>query len=109
MGWFDTSRSLSLWDTYAAPPTLLKYPGWVDRSSVNIPEVYVLEGIILSEALTSRRRPGDDRLAARVLATSERLSTAMDLGDVFGAAFRPALRAPATDAPPRVEVRPPSR
>jgi hypothetical protein len=107
MGWYDTSRSLSLWDTYAAPPTLLAHPGWVDRSSVNIPEIYVLEGIILSEALTARRRPGDDGRAARVLATSERLSDAMDLGNVFGAAFRPAV--PPRDAPPRVQVQPRSR
>jgi hypothetical protein len=108
-GWYDTSRSLSLWDTYAAPPTLLKHTGWVDRASVDIPEIYVLEGLILSEALTARRRPGDDRHAARVLARSEQLANAMDLGDVFGSAFHPALPPPSTDAPPRVDLTPPSR
>ncbi|HWZ60892.1 MAG TPA: hypothetical protein VNW46_18045, partial [Gemmatimonadaceae bacterium] len=103
LGWFDTSRSLSLWDHYAAPPTLLRHKGWVDRASVNIPEIYVLEGLILSEALTSSHRSND---AARVMAKAEQLADAEDLGDVFGAAFHPALPPPSSDAPPRVELRP---
>jgi hypothetical protein len=109
VGWFDTSRSLSLWDMAAAPPTLLRHPGWVDRASVNIPEVYVLQGVILSEALRTRHGPGDTARAAAVLAKSERLADAMDLGALFAPAFRPTLPSPSTDAPPRVELTPPPR
>jgi hypothetical protein len=108
-GWFDTSRSLDLWDHYAAVPTILQHPGWVDRASVNMPETYIIQGLLLSDALHLRRRPGDADRAARVLATTERLTNAVDLGDVFGGAFHPAPPPPSTDAPPRVDVRPPPR
>jgi hypothetical protein len=106
-GWFDTSRSLDLWDHYAAVPTLLKHQGWVDRASVNMPEMYIIQGLLLSDALHLRARPGDDQLSARVLATSERVSNAVDLNNVFGDAFHPTpMRIPSTDGPPRVELRP---
>jgi hypothetical protein len=65
-GWFDTSRSLALWDQYRAPRTLDHERQWVDRASVAIPLTYVVSGINLASALDRRRRPGDRARAGAI-------------------------------------------
>ena len=57
LGWIDTSRSLALWDGLSAPRTMLAHPGWVDRASVAMPMLYVVQGAILAEALDRRGLP----------------------------------------------------
>jgi Protein of unknown function (DUF2723) len=82
-GWIDTSRSLALWDDQSGPRTLLAHPGWVDRASVNIPMLYVVQGSVLAESLARRGLPGDTARARRVLGVAERLADNVGLGDIF--------------------------
>ncbi len=82
-GWIDTSRSLALWNGLSGPRTMLAHPGWVDRASVGIPMLYVVQGAVLAEALDRRGLPGDTTRARDVLALSERLADDVGLGDIF--------------------------
>ena len=57
-GWLDTSRSLSLWNSFSARETFAKHHGWTDQASLNMPLLYVLRGYYLSEGLALRAGPG---------------------------------------------------
>ena len=80
VGWYDTSRSLALWERNTAPSTLLRHPGWVDRSSVGIPLTYVFQGWTLSRALLAR---GDVARATAVVDRSRQIADAVGAGDLF--------------------------
>jgi hypothetical protein len=83
VGWIDTSRSLALWDGLTAPRTMLAHPGWVDRASVAMPMLYVVQGAILAESLDRRGLPGDTVRARQVLTLAERVADDVGLGDLF--------------------------
>ena len=96
-GWIDTSRSLALWNALSAPRTMLAHPGWVDRASVSMPMLYVVQGAVLAEAVDRRGLPGDSIRARQVLTLSERLADDVGLGEIFRP--RPAVQPSLGDTP----------
>jgi hypothetical protein len=102
-GWIDTSRSLSLWDELTGPRTLLEHPGWVDRSSANMPLMYALRGSVLADALARRGQPGDTAQARRVMTLGLRIADDVGMGDLFRP--RRPTGAPLRDTAPATEVR----
>ena len=51
-GMVDVNRSKALWsEVFTATKSLTKRNGWVDDASVGIPDLYVISGVTLAEAL----------------------------------------------------------
>lgn len=81
-GFFDIKRSKALWDSvFTATKSLAKRDGWVDDASVGIPDLYVITGVTLAEALGQV-----GRLAASdsVFADAHAIAKAMRRERVFG-------------------------
>ncbi len=56
-GFVDVQRSYKLWtEVFTANKSLAKRDGWVDDASVGIPDLYVITGITLAEALAQQGR-----------------------------------------------------
>ena len=56
-GYVDVARSAALWrDTYEGNRSLAARNGWVDDASVGIPDLYVISGLTISEALANADR-----------------------------------------------------
>jgi hypothetical protein len=91
-GWFDVNRSLALWQQdFEAPKSLIKRGDWVDKPSVNIPALYVMNGYFLAEALT---QTGDTKDAQAVFKTAQDVAKASHLNELLGPA--PAAPPPPT-------------
>ncbi|MCC6431202.1 MAG: DUF2723 domain-containing protein [Gemmatimonadaceae bacterium] len=75
-GYVDVNRSKALWDSvFTATKSLTARNGWVDDASVGIPDLYVISGVTLAEALaTAGRLPESDAVfkEAKGIATSMR-------------------------------------
>jgi len=90
-GWFDVQRSLALWQhDFEAPKSLIKRGDWIDKPSVNIPALYVMNGYFLAEALT---QTGDNKDAQSVFQTAQNVARAAHLQELLGPA-------PANTPPP---------
>ena len=77
-GWFDMSRSATLWtDVFRGPAAIVQRDGWVDRPSVSIPFSYLLAGSELAEVLRVR---GDVARSVRVSDTVTRVARAVGVG-----------------------------
>ena len=61
-GWMDVKRSLALWDTFSAPKSLIARGDWIDRPSVNIPALYVMQWVLLGRSSCENGRSGGRRL-----------------------------------------------
>ena len=81
-GWIDVTRSLELWHGFAAPRSLLRRTDWIDRPSIQIPALYAIQGLTLSNALA---RTGDTADARSVLSTVSGIVRSTKLEDLFGA------------------------
>jgi len=92
-GWFDVIRSSQLWQSFAAPASIIRRGDWVDKPSVNIPALYVMQGYFLSDALA---QTGDQRDAAAVAATTSGIARAAHLDELF----RPPTPAQPSEALP---------
>ncbi len=91
-GWVDVKRSLALWQhDFEAPASLIKRGDWVDKPSVNIPALYVMNGYFLAEALGES---GDSENARKILETATQVARATHLNDLIGPA--PAAAPPPT-------------
>ncbi len=56
-GYVDINRSKALWDSvFTATKSLTERNGWVDDASVGIPDLYVISGVTLAEALAGAGR-----------------------------------------------------
>jgi hypothetical protein len=89
-GWFDVQRSLGLWQRdFEAPKSLIKRGDWIDKPSVNIPALYVMNGYFLAEALT---QTGDTKDAHSVFETAQNVAKASHLNELLGPA--PAAQPP---------------
>lgn len=95
-GWLDTSRSLSLWDSFSAPRTLVQHHGWTDRSSVNMALLYVLRGYYLAAGLAQRAMPGDDARSRALLQQAASIADAVD----FAPLVQPTTGVPPAQPPP---------
>jgi hypothetical protein len=82
-GFVDVPRTTALWDSvFQAQESIIRKNDWVDRASVGIPALYVSTGFMLAEA---HRTLGNESVASRVLATTERVARATRLDDLFQA------------------------
>jgi hypothetical protein len=109
-GWLDTSRSLNLWNTYAARPVFAQHHGWTDQASVNMALLYVLRGYYLAEGLAQRALPGDAARSNRVMQQASSIADAVDVTPFThqpanpSAVPPPDLPAPNNDEPQRRPV-----
>jgi hypothetical protein len=110
-GYVDVARSAALWrDTYEANRSLAARNGWVDDASVGIPDLYVITGLTISEALANA---GFAARSDSVFNEARGVAQAMRRESVFGLDRAELNRAPG-DAPvgplliPNAPVRPDS-
>ncbi len=81
-GLVDVKRTQALWDSvFTAHKSLAKRDGWVDDASVGIPDLYVISGITLAEALAQTGNVADSE---RVYGESRAVAKAMRRESVFG-------------------------
>ncbi len=81
-GLVDVKRSLALWnDVFTANKSLAKRDGWVDDASVGIPDLYVISGITLAEALA---QTGRLKASEAVFQDARNVAKAMRRERVFG-------------------------
>lgn len=81
-GFVDVARSSTLWrDTYTATRSLAARDGWVDDASVGIPDLYVITGLTISEALANADRGS---VSDSVFIDARAIATAMRRQQVFG-------------------------
>ena len=88
-GAVDVKRSYALWkDVFTATKSLATRDGWVDDASVGIPDLYVISGVTLAEALAQTGKIGESRA---VYDDSKRIATAMRRAQIFGFDRQPQL------------------
>ena len=81
-GLVDVKRSEALWnDVFTANKSLAKRDGWVDDASVGIPDLYVISGITLAEALAQSGRMKESET---VFQSARAVAKAMKREKVFG-------------------------
>jgi hypothetical protein len=98
-GFVDVARTVALWtDVFRGQDALIAKGGWPDRSSLNIPVLYVVTGALLGDVLDTGGRP---ELARDIIDTSERIIAAARMADIFPARLRPDAPsgAPSPDSP----------
>jgi len=81
-GYVDINRTKALWDSvFTATKSLTARNGWVDDASVGIPDLYVISGVTLAEALA-----GVGRLAEsdKVFQESRGIARSMRREQAFG-------------------------
>ena len=89
-GFVDVKRSYDLWTkVFTATKSLAQRDGWVDNASVGIPDLYVISGITLAEALAQTGRVEQSNQVfeeARGIATAMRREAALGLDRVVSPA-----------------------
>jgi hypothetical protein len=80
LGHVDLPRSLSLWQSYGGPPSIIRQGDWVDRPSVNIPATYISTALILGQVVAHQ---GDSTLANRLQQTAVDMAQATHTLDLF--------------------------
>ncbi len=81
-GYVDVTRSAALWrDAFDARHSLALRNGWVDDASVGIPDLYVMTGLTISEALANA---GQLAQSDSVFEQSRAIARAMRRERVFG-------------------------
>jgi hypothetical protein len=81
-GYVDVGRSKALWSqVFKANQSLAARNGWVDDASVGIPDLYVITGVMLAEALA---QTGDLRASTEFFEQSRGIAAAMRRERVFG-------------------------
>ena len=81
-GYVDVPRTKALWSTvFTATKSLSHRDGWVDDASVGIPDLYVITGITLAEALA---RTGNLPASDSVFADARAVAKAMHRESTFG-------------------------
>ena len=80
-GFVDLARTKALWNASLASKSLAKRDGWVDDASVGIPDLYVISGMTLAEALA---RAGDMKGSDSIFVESKAIAHAMRREKIFG-------------------------
>jgi hypothetical protein len=81
-GFVDVKRTHALWsDVFTARKSLSERNGWVDDASVGIPDLYVITGVMLAEALA---QTGDLTASSQVFEQSRGIAKAMRREQLFG-------------------------
>jgi len=85
----DVKRSYELWNNvFTATKSLAARDGWVDDASVGIPDLYVISGVTLAEALAQSGKIAESRT---VYDQSKQVATAMRRAQIFGFDRQPTL------------------
>lgn len=106
-GYFDLTRSKLLWDSvFTATKSLAKRNGWVDDASVGIPDLYVITGVTLAEALGQSGRLAE---SDSVFQQSRDIAKAMRRERVFGFDRQPPQIAPGGDTAAKQLLIPPKQ
>ena len=102
-GMVDVKRSYELWTkVFTATKSLAARKGWVDDASVGIPDLYVISGVTLAEALA---QTGQTALSDSVYQQSKAIATAMRRAQVFGFDRQPSLPVtPGADVGPQQQL-----
>ena len=102
-GMVDVKRSYDLWTkVFTATTSLAARKGWVDDASVGIPDLYVISGVTLAEALA---QSGQIARSDSVYQQSKGIATAMRRAQVFGFDRQPALPVtPGADVGPQQQL-----
>ena len=102
-GMVDVKRSYDLWTkVFTATTSLAARKGWVDDASVGIPDLYVISGVTLAEALA---QSGQIARSDSVYQQSKSIATAMRRAQVFGFDRQPALPVtPGADVGPQQQL-----
>lgn len=102
-GMVDVKRSYELWSkVFTATTSLAARKGWVDDASVGIPDLYVISGVTLAEALA---QAGQIARSDSVYQQSKSIATAMRRAQVFGFDRQPALPVtPGADVGPQQQL-----
>jgi hypothetical protein len=102
-GMVDVKRSYELWSkVFTATTSLAARKGWVDDASVGIPDLYVISGVTLAEALA---QSGQIARSDSVYQQSKGIATAMRRAQVFGFDRQPALPVtPGADVGPQQQL-----
>lgn len=114
-GYVDINRTQALWDSvFTATKSLTARNGWVDDASVGIPDLYVISGVTLAEALAGVGRLGEsDKVfqEARGIARSMRREQAFGFDRVQPPSVTPGGDTAATQllAPPAAPPTAPPR
>jgi hypothetical protein len=105
-GMVDVTRSAALWrDTFKANRSLAARNGWVDDASLGIPDLYVITGLGISEALANADRGAE---SDSVFHQARAIAKAMRRESVFGL-DRPEFDVrPGDQAPPTPLLLPPT-
>jgi hypothetical protein len=98
-GWLDTSRSLSLWNSFSARETFAKHNGWTDQASLNMPLLYVLRGYYLAEGLALRASPGDGARSQLVMQQAASIADAVGFAPFARQPANPSAAQPPPDIP----------
>ena len=105
-GLMDVKRSKELWtNVFTATKSLAARNGWVDDASVGIPDLYVITGVTIAEALA---QTGQAAASDSLYQQSKAIATAMRRDRVFGFDRQPTLALPPSGdtAPVPVQVAP---
>jgi len=102
-GMVDVKRSYELWSqVFTATKSLAARKGWVDDASVGIPDLYVISGVTLAEALA---QTGQTARSDSVYQQAKGIATAMRRAQVFGFDRQPALpTTPGADVGPQQQL-----
>lgn len=102
-GMVDVKRSYDLWTkVFTATKSLAARDGWVDDASVGIPDLYVISGVTLAEALA---QTGQSARSDSVYQQSKGIATAMRRAGVFGFDRQPSMPvAPGGDVGPQQQL-----
>jgi hypothetical protein len=93
-GYVDVTRSAALWsDIYTGNRSLAARNGWVDDASVGIPDLYVISGLTVSEALANA---GRGSASDSVFRDARAIAKAMRREKLFGL-DRPEFDTPISD------------
>lgn len=85
----DVKRTYELWaNVFTANRSLATRNGWVDDASVGIPDLYVISGVTLAEALAQNGKIAESRT---VYDQSRQVAAAMRRAEVFGFDRQPTL------------------
>lgn len=96
-GMVDVTRSAALWrETFKANRSLAARNGWVDDASLGIPDLYVITGLSISEALANADR---GEASDSVFHQARAIARAMRRESVFGL-NRPEFERRSGDQPP---------
>ena len=113
-GFVDVKRSHDLWTkVFTATKSLAKRDGWVDDASVGIPDLYVITGITLAEALAQSGRMAESNAVfeeSRAVAKAMRREHALGLdrpaAPLGGDSAAQQLLVPTPQSQPVAPVRP---